>query len=123
MEIENEKRRFKKSIFTICNYRENDKCPPWTIQSSKMLHDNKKKTIYYTNAVIKIYNIPIFYSPMLFHPDPSVERRTGFLLPTLTRSKNLGQGLVAPFFWDLNKDMGWKNKNNLNIEFGNTNGN
>ena len=29
---------------------------------------------------------------------------------------------VSKDFWDLNKDMGWKNKNNLNIEFGNTNG-
>ena len=34
---------FGKSIFTLCDYRKNDKCPPWTIQSSKMLHDNKKK--------------------------------------------------------------------------------
>ena len=97
MEIKKETKSFNKSIFTICNYRKNDKCPPWTIQSSKMLHDNTKKTIYYTNAVIKIYDIPIFYFPKLFHPDPTVERRTGFLLPTLTSSKNLGQGLVTPF--------------------------
>ena len=34
---------FNKSVFTICDYRENDKCPPWTIQAKKMLHDNKKK--------------------------------------------------------------------------------
>ena len=34
---------FIKSIFTLCDYRDNDKCPPWSIQSSKMLHDNKKK--------------------------------------------------------------------------------
>ena len=36
---------FKKSNFTICAYRENDKCPPWSIQSSKMKHDNKKNNI------------------------------------------------------------------------------
>ena len=51
---------FKKSNFTLCDYRENDKCPPWTIQASQLLHDKKKKTIYYDNAVIKIYDIPIF---------------------------------------------------------------
>ena len=38
---ENEK-IFKKNIFTICDYRKDDKCPPWSIQSSEMLHDNKK---------------------------------------------------------------------------------
>ena len=80
-----------------------------------MLHDNTKKTIYYTNAVIKIYDIPIFYFPKLFHPDPTVERRTGFLLPTLTSSKNLGQGLVTPFFWDLNKDKNLTITNKLYV--------
>ena len=70
---------FGKSNFTLCNYRKNDKCPPWTIQSSKMLHDKKKKTIYYDNALIKVYDIPVFYSPKLSHPDPSVKRRSGFV--------------------------------------------
>ena len=69
---------FGKSNFTLCNYRKNDKCPPWTIQSSKMLHDKKKKTIYYDNALIKVYDIPVFYSPKLSHPDPSVKRRSGY---------------------------------------------
>ncbi len=95
---------FNKSIFTICDYRENDKCPPWTIQASKMLHDNIKKTIYYDNALIKVYNVPIFYIPKLSHPDPTVERRSGFLPPTITDSKNLGAGISLPYFFDMGKD-------------------
>ena len=43
-----------------------------------MLHDRKKKTIYYNNAVVKVYDIPIFYTPKLSHPDPTVDRRSGF---------------------------------------------
>ena len=43
MEMDNQKSSYNKSVFTICKYRKNDKCPPWSIQSSKMLHDNKKK--------------------------------------------------------------------------------
>ena len=95
---------FDKSIFTLCEYRKNDKCPPWTIQSSKMIHDNKKKTIYYDHAVIKVYDIPIFYIPKLSHPDPTVKRRSGFLQPRLYSTKNLGQGLSIPYFFDLGKD-------------------
>ena len=45
-QINNNKNTFNKSIFTLCDYRDGDKCPPWSIQSTKMLHDNKKKTIY-----------------------------------------------------------------------------
>ena len=33
-----------------------------------MLHDNEKKTIFYDNAVVKVYDIPIFISK-LSHPD------------------------------------------------------
>ena len=104
IKLTNQKSMFNKSIFTICNYRENNKCPPWTIQASKMLHDNIKKTIYYDNAVIKVYNIPILYIPKLSHPDPTVERRSGFLPPTITDSKNLGTGLSLPYFFDLGID-------------------
>ena len=54
------------------------------IQASELLHD-KKKTIYYDNAVVKVYDIPIFYFPKLSHPDPTVDRRTGFLPPSFFR--------------------------------------
>jgi LPS-assembly protein len=69
-----------------------------------MLHDNKKKTIYYDNAVVKIYDIPIFYFPKLSHPDPSVNRRSGFLPPILSDSKNLGPGITIPYFWAVNRE-------------------
>ena len=95
---------FNKSIFTLCELKENEKCPPWILQSKRMTHDNRKKTVYYDNAVVKIYNIPIFYFPYLSHPDPSVERRSGLLPPTLYDSKNLGSGVSIPYFWAMNND-------------------
>ena len=52
----------------------------------------KKKTIYYDNAVLKVYDIPIFYFQKLSHPDPTADRRSGFLPPIFTDSKNLGVG-------------------------------
>ena len=114
-----EVRIFDKSIFTLCGYRENkgeDKCPPWTIQATKMLHDNKKKTIYYDNALIKVYNIPIFYLPRFAHPDPSVKRRSGFLPPTLTDTKNLGAGLSLPYYLALKKDKDFTFTNKLYVD-------
>tara|TARA_E500000178_G_scaffold342938_1_gene388911 strand:+ start:4090 stop:6486 length:2397 start_codon:yes stop_codon:yes gene_type:complete len=104
MKFNEEISEFSKSIFTMCEYKEGEKCPPWTLQASKMMHDNKKKTIFYDNAVIKVYNIPIFYLPFLSHPDPSVKRRSGLLPPTFTDSKNLGAGLSIPYFWAINDD-------------------
>ena len=97
-------KKFGKNVFTLCDYREGDKCPPWSIQSTKMLHDSQKKTIYYDNAVIKIYDLPIFYFPKLAHPDPTVDRRSGFLPPTYSDSKNLGSSISVPYFFDISRD-------------------
>jgi LPS-assembly protein len=102
--ITNNKSSFSKSIFTLCDYRKNDKCPPWSIQSSRMLHDNIKKTIYYDNALVKVYDIPVFYFPKLSHPDPTVKRRSGFLPAAISSSKNLGPSVTVPYFFAVDKD-------------------
>ena len=104
VKIKNENTQFTKSIFTLCDYRENDKCPPWSLQAKEMRHNKKKKTIYYDNAVVKIYDFPIFYTPKLSHPDPSVKRRSGLLPPIFADTKNLGPGVQIPYFLTLGDD-------------------
>ena len=103
---------FTKSTFTTCDYRDNDKCPPWELTADEIKHDNVEKTVYYDNAVIRVYNIPIFYFPKLAHPDPTVERRSGFLVPSFQDTKNLGASLNIPYFWaiDKEKDFTFNNK-------------
>ena len=53
--IKDKTSKFNKSIFTVCDYRENDKCPPWSIQAKEISHDKIKKTIYYDHAILKFY--------------------------------------------------------------------
>lgn len=102
--IKNKITKFDKSVFTFCDYRKEDKCPPWSLQAEQMTHDKNKKTIYYDNAVIKLYDLPIFYLPKLSHPDPSVDRRSGFLVPSFTSTKNLGSSFSVPYYWNIGKD-------------------
>ena len=78
-----------------------------------MLHDNKKKTIYYENALIKVYNIPVFYIPKISHPDPTVDRRSGFLPPSYSDTKNLGEGLKISYFFDLGIDKNFTLTSNI----------
>ena len=63
----------------------------------------KKKTIYYDNAIVKVYNVPIFYIPKLSHPDPTVDR-SGFLNPSFSETKNLGSNVNIPYFLNIGKD-------------------
>ena len=95
-----------KGVFTVCKLKE-DKCPPWSIKAKKITHDKLKKTIYYKNATLKIYDIPIFYFPRFFHPDPTVKRQSGFLPPILSLSSSLGTGSATPYYWAIsqNKDI------------------
>ena len=98
------------------NEDDEELCPPWSIQATQMLHDNKKKTIYYDNAVIKIYDVPVFYFPKLSHPDPSVDRRSGFLPPVLNDTKNLGVGLKLPYFFAIDEDKDFTLTNKLYLD-------
>ena len=110
--IKDKESKFIKSTFTICDYRKDDKCPPWELTANEIRHDNIKKTIYYEDAVIRIYDVPIFYFPILSYPDPTVKRRSGFLIPSYTDTKNLGSGINIPYFWaiDEDKDFTFQNK-------------
>ncbi len=94
-----------KGVFTSCE--SNEKCPPWSISSSKILHDTKKKQIIYKDALLKVYDVPVLYFPKFFHPDPSVERQSGFLQPRINNSNILGSSFNIPYFHIMgeNKDI------------------
>ena len=95
----------KKGIFTTC--KRNDKCPPWQLSAEEIRHDKRKQIINYKNALLKVYDVPVFYFPKFFHPDPSVDRKSGFLIPTLSETSNSGNYLSLPYFKVLseNKDL------------------
>ena len=57
----------------------------------------EKKQLNYKNAVVQIYDIPIFYFPKFFHPDPSVKRQSGLLKPAINHSTILGSSLTIPY--------------------------
>ena len=94
-----------KGIFTSCS-KENKDCPPWSLQAEKIEYDKNKKLITYDNALLKVYDKPVFYFPKFFHPGPTVDRQSGFLAPRLGNSKILGSSFQIPYFWALseNKD-------------------
>ena len=81
-----------------CDFKNNEK-PIWQLNSSKITHDINKKTIYFENVILKIYDFPIFYLPFLSYPDPSVKRRSGFLTPTWSSSSRNGFQSSIPYYF------------------------
>ena len=92
-----DKSTINKGSFTLCKIR-NEKCPPWEMNAEKITHNKIDKTIYYDNAWLQLYDKPILYFPKFFHPDPSVDRRSGFLMPGFEDSSNTGASLHIPYY-------------------------
>ena len=102
----NNKSFIKKGVFTTCK-KNGDKCPPWQFKAEEIKHDKLKKTIYYKNAWLEIYDQPVIYFPRFFHPDPTVKRQSGFLIPKFESSSSLGDSISVPYFKviSINKDL------------------
>ena len=95
-----------KGVFTTCKKNKKN-CPPWKIYADKVTHKKNKKLIEYKNAWLAIYNKPILYVPYFFHPDPTVKRQSGFLIPTIINSSNYGSSVQIPYYNVIseNKDL------------------
>ena len=102
---ENNKTTINNGIFTTC--KTNEKCPPWSLKSKKITHDIDKKTISYDKSTLQVYDVPVFYFPKFFHPDPSVKRQSGFLIPSLINSSKNGTSTRIPYYHviDDHKDL------------------
>tara|TARA_Y100001970_G_scaffold294331_1_gene450819 strand:- start:125722 stop:127947 length:2226 start_codon:yes stop_codon:yes gene_type:complete len=98
-----------KAVYSPCELCEdNPEEPPlWQIKANKVVHDQKNRDISYYDAWMEFYGIPLIYTPYFEHPDPSVDRRSGFLAPSYSNSSSLGFELTTPYYWNIqpNRDL------------------
>ena len=81
----------------ICDYEAGD-TPIWDLRSSQIHHDYKTNTIRHENVRMHVLGLPIVFMPWIAHPDPSVDRRSGVLMPTFKFSEDLGTVVRTPVF-------------------------
>ena len=84
-----------------------EQCPDWSLSTFQTTHNSSKKMIYHNHAIIKIRNVPVFYTPYFSHPDPTVKRKSGFLPASTKNFTDLGRTIKSPYFWviDDNTDL------------------
>lgn len=91
-----------KSAVTSCQLCEGDPRPPlWQIRARRVIHDTQEKQIYFDQAQVRVRSIPIFYFPRLRLPDPTLDRSSGFLIPSVISTSQLGVGVRVPYFFKL----------------------
>jgi LPS-assembly protein len=61
--------------------------------------------LYFENARLEFFGVPLAYLPYFSTPDPTVQRKTGFLMPIFTpTTTTFGTAVEMPFFWTLAPD-------------------
>lgn len=83
---------------TSCHICENGETPLWEIRAKRVIHDSEEQQLYFDDAVLRVGGVPIFYLPRMRLPDPTLERATGFLIPSLASTDTLGTGVKLPYF-------------------------
>jgi LPS-assembly protein len=92
----------EKVVYSPCPVCEGSEEPPlWQITAQEVNHDQETRNITYKNAFLEMFGVPIAYTPFFSHPDPTVERRSGFLPPIFGSDSNLGFTLETPYYFDL----------------------
>ncbi|WP_170556921.1 LPS-assembly protein LptD [Ruegeria atlantica] len=93
--------QFSKVSATSCHVCANGKPPLWQIRARKVTHDQLERQLYFEGAQFRILDFPVFYFPYLRLPDPTLDRATGFLVPSIRTTSQLGTGVQVPYFFKL----------------------
>ncbi len=76
----------------------------WALSADEINLDHVEEWGSAKNVVLKIKNVPVFYSPYMSFP-LSDKRKTGFLTPTGGSSNRNGVEARTPFYWNIAPHM------------------
>lgn len=86
-----------------CKVCKGSPTPLWEIRARRVVHDEVERQIYFDRAQFRVAGVPILYIPRLRMPDPTLNRATGFLMPSIRTTSDLGTGFRQPYFIVLGK--------------------
>lgn len=100
--LRNDNKVMENVIYTPCDVCRGED-PLWQLKARKVKHDVESKNMNYNDAFIEVKGIPVLYTPYFSHPDPTVKRRSGFLMPSMGSNSYLGATFQPRYFWDINE--------------------
>ena len=93
-------------VYTACEPCKDDpkKPPLWQVKAARIIHNEGEKMIYFEDARLEFFGVPAMYMPYFSAPDPTVKRKTGWLMPMITGSSKYGTGVATPYYIALAPD-------------------
>jgi LPS-assembly protein len=80
---------------TSCMQGNND----WVIKASELRLDRRKNQAVARHARLKVFNVPVLYSPYLSFPIAG--RKSGLLAPDMGTSNTSGTEIALPYYWNI----------------------
>ena len=90
-----------RTIATSCTVCAGNSTPTWAIRAARVTRDEEARRIYFEDARIEAFGVPIGWAPRLSIPDPGVERADGVLIPLIQQSNIYGLGIKVPYYFTL----------------------
>ena len=93
-------------VYTACEPCKDDpkKPPEWQVKAERIIHSDSEKMLYFENATVDLFGLPVAYFPFLSAPDTTVKRKSGFLFPTLATGSAYGFSITTPYYFNLAPD-------------------
>ncbi|MDQ2953357.1 MAG: LPS-assembly protein LptD [Pseudomonadota bacterium] len=93
-------------VYTAClPCLDDPKKPPlWQIKAARIIHNEGEKMMYFENASLEFFGRPLAYFPYFSAPDPTVKRKTGFLMPIISTASPYGVAIETPYYMALAPD-------------------
>lgn len=91
---------FEDVAYSSCDFCE-DGSRFWEVKAQKLVHDKEAQNMSAYNATMTIEDVPIMYFPYFSYPDPTVKRRSGFLIPGMKSNRAMGVGFTVPYYWEI----------------------
>jgi len=85
------------ATYTPCDVCEGE-APLWRMRSKTVWHDSTNQDIVYKNMFLDVKNVPVAYMPYWRMPDFSVKRRSGFLAPGFSSTREIRHAVSLPYF-------------------------
>jgi LPS-assembly protein len=97
---------FENGVYTACAPCKDDpsKPPLWQVKAVRLIHDQVDKMLYFENAQLEFFGVPMAYLPYFSAPDPTVKRKSGFLTPGFSSNTTYGYGVEVPYYWAISQD-------------------
>lgn len=98
----------ERAVYSPCSVIDSDtgcpQVPVWQLKAVRVIHDPVRGRIFYRNARLEFFGVPLVVLPSFSHPAGVDNNQSGLLSPDIRQSRELGLELRVPYFWAIAPD-------------------